>query len=182
MVVEMWEHPTEEDWMKAKIRCLVTIGKKAVNPPDYDWKVKMLRCRHSPIRKLPFSFYISDMPYWLHVELVRHHVGFQPYVKSQRDDRNNNEVPRGKKPQDAPVNAIIDLNAEALMTLMNKRLCGCATKEMQEFMFTIRKLVIETNPEFEEFLVPMCKYLHECKEFKSCGGKAIWFEKMAFED
>lgn len=182
MEVEMWEHPTEEDWMKAKIRCLVTIGKKAINPPDYDWKVKMLRCRHSPIRKLPFSFYISDMPYWLHVELVRHHVGFQPYVKSQRDDRNNNEVPRGKKPQDAPVNAIIDLNAETLMTLMNKRLCGCATREMQEFMFTIRKLVIETNPEFDEFLVPMCKYLHECKEFKSCGGKAVWFEKMAFED
>lgn len=182
MVVEMWEHPTEEDWMKAKVRALVTTGKKVVNPPDFEWKVKMLRCRHSPIRKLPFSFYISDMPYWLHVELVRHHVGFQPYVKSQRDDRNNNEVPRGKKPQDAPVNAIIDLNAETLMTLMNKRLCGCATKEMQEFMFTIRKLVIETNPEFDEFLVPMCKYLHECKEFKSCGGKAIWFEKMAFED
>ena len=182
MKVEMWEHPTEEDWMKAKVRALVTAGKKAVNPPDYEWKVKMLRCRHSPIRKLPFSFYISDMPYWLHVELVRHHVGLEKYVKSQRDDRNINEIPRGKKPQDAPVNMIIDLNAETLMTLMNNRLCGAATKEMQEIMFDIRKLVIETNPEFEEFLVPMCKYLHECKEFKSCGGKAIWFERMAYGD
>ena len=117
------------------------------------------------------------MPYWLHVELVRHHVGLEKYVKSQRDDRNNNEVPRGKKPQDAPVNVIIDLNAETLMTLMNKRLCGAATKEMQEFMLIIRKLVIETNPEFTEFLVPMCKYVHECKEFKPCNGKALCFQK-----
>lgn len=177
MEVEMWEHPTEEDWMKVKVRALVTAGKKAVNPPDYEWKVKMLRCRHSPIRKLPFSFYISDMPYWLHVELVRHHIGIEKYVKSQRDDRNNNKVPRGKKPQDAPVNVIIDLNAETLMTLMNKRLCGAATKEMQEFMLIIRKLVIETNPEFTEFLVPMCKYVHECKEFKSCNGNASYFQK-----
>lgn len=175
MKVEMWEHPTEEDWMKAKIRCLVTIGKKAVNPPDFEWKVRMLRCRHSPIRKLSFSFYISDMPYWLHVELVRHHVGFQPYVKSQRDDRNNNEVPRGKKPQDAPVNMIIDLNAETLITLMNKRLCGAATKEMQELMLMIREEVIKTNPEFADFLVPMCLYHNRCNEFVSCRGKALYF-------
>ena len=40
MKVEMWEHPTEEDWMKAKVRALVTAGKKAINPPDYEWKVK----------------------------------------------------------------------------------------------------------------------------------------------
>ena len=175
MEVEMWRHPTEEDWFGAKQRALVTAGKKAINPPDNEWKVKMLRCRHSPIRYLQFSFYISDMPYWLHVELVRHHVGFQPYVKSQRDDRNNNEVPRGKKPQDAPVNAIIDLNAETLMTLMNKRLCGCATKEMQEFMLTIRKEVIKTNPEFAEFLVPMCLYHNRCNEFVSCRGNALYF-------
>lgn len=175
MEVQMLEHPIDKDWFEVKRRCLVTVGKKAVNPPDFEWKVKMLRCRHSPIRKLPFSFYISDMPYWLHVELVRHHVGFQPYVKSQRDDRNNNEVPRGKKPQDAPVNAIIDLNAETLMTLMNKRLCGCATKEMQELMLTIRKEVIKTNPEFAEFLVPMCLYHNRCNEFVSCRGKALYF-------
>ena len=178
MKVEIWEHPTEEDWMKAKVRALVTAGKKAVNPPDYEWKVKMLRCRHSPIRKLPFSFYISDMPYWLHVELVRHHVGIEKYVKSQRDDRNNNKVPRGKKPQDAPVNVIIDLNAETLMTLMNKRLCGAATKEMQEFMFTIRKLVIETNPEFEQFLVPMCLYVNRCYEFTSCQRQCLFFSEV----
>ena len=175
MKVEVLEYPTDVDWLRAKQRALVTIGKKAINPPDYEWKVKMLRCRHSPIRKLPFAFYISDMPYWLHTELVRHHIGLEKYVKSQRDDRNDNEVPRGKKPQDAPVNMIIDLNAESLITIMNKRLCGAATKEMQKLMLMIRKEVIKTNPEFAQFLVPMCLYHNRCDEFASCRGEALYF-------
>lgn len=175
MKVTEIENPTEQDWLAAKTRALVTVGKQAITPPDYEWKVKMLRCRHSPIRKLTFAFFIEDMPYWLQTELVRHHIGIEKYVRSQRDDRNNNEVPRGKKPQDAPVNMIIDLNAETLMTIMNKRLCGAATKEMQELMLMIRNEVIKTNPEFEQFLVPMCLYLNKCNEFVSCNYKALFF-------
>jgi len=175
MRVEMLEHPTDADWLKAKQRALVTVGLKAINSPDMEWKVKMLRCRHSPIRKLSFAFFIEDMPYWLQTELVRHHIGIEKYVRSQRDDRCKNEVPRGKKPQDAPVNAIIDVNAESLMTIMNKRLCGAATKEMQELMLIIRKEVIETNPEFAQFLVPMCLYHNRCDEFISCRGEALYF-------
>jgi hypothetical protein len=178
MKVVMLEHPKEEDWFNVKARALVTIGKKAINMPHYDWKIKMLNCRHSPIRKLFFSFYISDMPYWLHAELCRHHIGIEKYVKSQRDDRNNNDIPRGKKPQDAPVDMIIDLNAEALLTLMNKRLCGCATKEMQELMMMIRKEVIKTNQEFERFMVPMCQHLGSCKEFVSCKGNCLFFKEV----
>ena len=178
MTVKMLEHPTEEDWMKAKNRALVTVGKKSVTPPDYDWKVKMLRCRHSPIRKLPFSFYISDMPYWLHVELVRHHIGIEKYVKSQRDDRIPSDTPRGKKPQDTPINMIIDLNAEALLTIMNKRLCGAASFDMQVLMLQIREEVIKTNPEFTCFLVPMCQYTGGCKEFISCNGNCLFFKEI----
>ena len=176
MKVEVLEHPTDIDYLKAKQRALVTIGLKSNKVPDMEWRIKMLNCRHSPVRKLPFSFYISDVPYWLHVELVRHHVGMEKWVKSQRDDRCNNEIPRGKKPQDTPVNMIIDLNAESLMTLMNKRLCGNASKKMQELMLMIRAEVLKLNPEFKEFLIPMCLYLHRCNEFCSCEKKALFFE------
>lgn len=175
MEVETLEYPTEEDWLAVKQRALVTIGKKAINPPDNEWKVKILRCRHSPIRRLRFSFYIKDIPYWLHTELVRHNVGFQPYVKSSRDDRSNNKVPRAKMPQGSLVNMIVDLNGESLMSLCNKRLCGCATKEMQELVLMIRKEVIRTNPEFTQFMVPMCLYLNKCNEFSSCRGEALFF-------
>lgn len=178
MTVTVLEYPTEEDWMKVKQRALVTIGKKAVTPPDYDWKIKMLRCRHSPIRKLSFSFLITDMPYWLHVELVRHHIGIEKYVKSQRDDRNQSDTPRAKKPQDAPVDMIIDVNAEALLTIMNKRLCGAASFDMQVLMLVIREEVIKTNPEFTRFLVPMCQHIGGCKEFASCNGNCLFFEEV----
>lgn len=179
MEVEVLEYPTEKDWLNVKRRALITIGKTPIEPPDTEWKIKMLRCRHSPIRYLRFSFLLKDIPYWLHTELVRHHVGVQFFVRSQRDDRAQNEVPRAEKPQGALVNMIMDINAESLCILMNKRLCGCATKEMQSLMYDIRAKVLDTNIEFDEFLVPMCKYLHECKEFKSCGGKAVWFWRMA---
>ena len=175
MNVQILKFPTNDDWVGVYKRALVTIGKSSNKIPDMEWRQKILKCRHSPIRYLQFSFYISDMPYWLHVELARHHVGMEKYVKSQRDDRCNNEVPRGKKPQDAPVNMIVDLNAESLMTLMNKRLCGCATKEMQELVLMIRKEVIKTNPEFTQFMVPMCLYLNKCNEFSSCRGEALFF-------
>lgn len=178
MNIEVLEYPTEKDWLAAKRRALVTVGKTPINPPDYDWKVKMLKCRHSPIRKLNFSFYITNVPYWLQTELVRHHIGIEKYVKSQRDDRNDNEIPRGKKPQDAPVNMIIDVNAESLLTLMNKRLCGCATKEMQKLMMMIRKEVIKTNQEFERFMVPMCLHLRGCNEFVSCKGNCLFFKEV----
>jgi hypothetical protein len=29
--------------------------------------------------------------------------------------------------------------------------------------------VVDAAPEFEEFLVPQCKYFNECKEFQPCG-------------
>ena len=119
MKVEVLEHPTDIDYLKAKQRALVTIGLKSNKVPDMEWRIKMLNCRHSPVRKLPFSFYISDIPYWLHVELVRHHVGMEKWVKSQRDDRCNNEIPRGKKPQDTPVKMIIDLKQFLKSPLLN---------------------------------------------------------------
>jgi thymidylate synthase ThyX len=175
--VEVLEHPEDKDWLKVKRRALVTIGKTPLDFPNEEWKIKMLRCRHSPIRYLRFSFYITDIPYWLSTELCRHHVGCEKFVRSQRDDRNTSDVPRAEKPQGALVNMILDINAEALLTLMNKRLCGAATKEMQELMLLIREQVIWHNLEFKDFLVPMCEYIHCCNEFNSCCKKALYFER-----
>ena len=177
MKVIVLEHPMNSDWLKAKQRALVTVGLTTEKAPAEDWKIKMLKCRHSPIRKLQFTFLLLDVPYWLSTELCRHHEGIEKYVKSQRDDRNENETPRAEKPQGALVNMIVDINADSLMQIMNKRLCGCATMEMQELMLMIREEVIKTNPEFKQFLIPMCEYLHSCNEFRSCGKRALYFER-----
>lgn len=168
MEVILLRHPTEEDWMECKRRALVTMGKNVTTPPTDEWKRKILRARHSPIRYLQFSFYLKDIPSWVSVHLVRH-VHAQPYVKSQRNDRQT-EYDRTKAPQDSPVDMIWDVNGEELLTICNKRLCYKASKETRDVVYKMTQLVAETNPEFVPFMVPMCFHMNmSCPEFEPCG-------------
>lgn len=168
MKVELLKYPTAEDWMEVKRRALVTIGKAPVSPPDEKWKRAMLRARHSPIRYLNFAFLI-ECPYWVAMHLVRHHVGIQPFVRSQRNDRQD-EYDRENAPQDAPVVMILDVNAEALITLANKRLCNQASKETQKVVSRMCYLAALRCPEFCDELVPMCvRNGGICHELQPCG-------------
>lgn len=167
MKITVLEYPVAEDWIEVKRRALVTVGFKAFHAPDEEWKKRILKARHSPIRRLRFSFLLEDMPSWVSVHLVRH-VHAQPYVRSQRNDRQR-DYDRRRAPQDQPVSMIWDMNAEELMTIMNKRLCGQASSETRAVVSWMRNLVCEKCPEFKEFLVPMCGYTGECKEMKPCG-------------
>lgn len=168
MKIELIKYPTEEDWMEVKRRALVTVGKKPLRPANEYWKHKILKARHSPIRYLVYSFYIHDIPSWVSVHLVRHHEGFQPYVKSQRNDRQD-KYDRNAARQDMPVDMIIDMNAEALMVLANKRLCMQAAKETRYVVSEMCKLAEEATPELEGLLVPMCEWTGGCKEMNPCG-------------
>lgn len=168
MNVELIEKPTENDWLEVKRRALVTIGKKPVTPPDAEWKHKILRARHSPIRRLRFSFYI-ECPYWVSVHLCRH-IHAQPYVKSQRNDRQSN-YDRRSAPQDAMVSMIWDMNAEELMTIANKRLCNLTAKETREVVQRMCDLVSEEYPEYRGLLEPYCAYWGRCQEMYPCFKK-----------
>jgi hypothetical protein len=66
---------------------------------------------------------------------------------------------------------IWDVNGEELMVIANKRLCNQAAEETRAWVRGICDKVLETNPEFTEFLVPMCVYTGECKEMYPCGGE-----------
>lgn len=174
MIVELLKHPTDEDWMLCKACTLVTVGKVPLTTPDLEWKRRMLDARHSPIRELRFVFLIRDIPYWVSVHLVRHHVGCQPYVKSQRNDRQSN-YDRTKAPQDTPVDMVWSMNAEALMTIANKRLCNKASAETHKVVLEMCDLVSQTNPEFSPFLVSMCHYHGDvCHEINGCGKCPGW--------
>ena len=173
MKVEMLRYPTEEDWMGVKLRTLVTVGKsKVINPPDEEWERKILRARHSPIRYLQFSFLITDLPYWVSVHLCRH-VHAQPFVKSQRNDRQS-YYDRTKAPQDAPVTMVLDMNAEELITISEKRLCMQASEETREVVRQMRSLVVEKCPEFSWVLQPPCDKYGCCNEMFPCErGKEL---------
>ena len=173
MTIELRKYPTADDlrWMK---ECTVgtMMGREAKTPPTPEFVRRLLVARHSPIRELRFSYVIRDIPYWVSVHLVRHHVGFQPYVSSQRNDRQE-EYDRNAARQDSPVTMRITINAEALMGLANKRLCMKASPETREVVQRMCALAEKVMPELKGLLVPMCEYHGGiCDEIQPCG-KAV---------
>lgn len=172
MNITLLKYPTEADWAEVKRRALVTIGKTPVTPPSLEWKHKILEARHSPIRYMQFSFLLENIPYWVSVHLCRH-VHAQPYVRSQRNDRQD-EYDRNAARQDAPVTMIWDINAEELMVIANKRLCMQASKETREVVKQLCLAVLDVCPEFASHLEPMCDYHGGvCHEMYPCGRYSI---------
>ena len=167
--ITMAEFPDDYDWLQVKRRALITMGFKDVKTmPDQEWKHKILRAKHSPIRRLMFSFNIENLPYWLSTELSRHHIGYEKYIRSQRNDRQK-EYDRNAARQDTPVNMIWDITGEELLIIMNKRLCKLADKTTRHVVELMRNQVLKVCPEFSDEMVPMCKYAGECKEMFPCG-------------
>lgn len=165
--INLIEYPSEKDWGEVKRRALVTVGKKPLHAPDREWKYSILEARHSPIRYLRFSFLLEGIPSWVATHLCRH-VHAQPYVKSQRNDRQT-EYDRNAARQDAPVDMILDVNAEELMVIANKRLCNQASPETQAVVQQMCDTVLEVCPEFTGLLVPACIYNGgRCHEMQSC--------------
>ena len=167
--VEVLKYPTDEDWQWVKKLALNTMGKDYLMDKEMsvDLKKKYLTSEHSPIRYLRFIIRM-EIPYCNSVHFVRHKLGVEHFVQSQRNDRQDN-YDRKEAPQDSPVSHIMVVNAQELMFMARKRLCGKADIDTQKIMRAIVREVLKTNPEFNDVLVPQCQYLHACPEFVSCG-------------
>ena len=155
MKVELIKRPDNKDWWLAKQCTLATVGKEAKTQPTLEWKRKILEARHSPIRTLQFLFRL-EVPYWVSVHLCRH-VHAQPFVRSQRNDRQS-DYDRNTAPQNEPVVMYWHMNAEELLTIANKRLCKQASTETREVVSAMCEEVVKICPEFKGLLVPMCVY------------------------
>lgn len=172
MVVRLLKYPVVNDWCEVYRRALVTQGKETDNIPTTEWSKRILRAKHSPVRFLQFSFYI-ECHYWVSVHLCRH-VHAQPYVKSQRNDRQS-EYDRNAARQDESVCMIWDMNAEELVTICNKRLCMKTAEETRKVVEMMRDAVLYKCPEFREVLVPICDRENVCNEMHPCGRKQTEF-------
>jgi hypothetical protein len=156
-----------------------TTGKKmkVVKPPSIDTWRKLLYTAggvaHSPMRAVEYRFYLSDIASWTTVHLIRHKIGFDPYVKSQRDDRNkDNDIPRAEKPQGELISMMFDANVNALLNIGKARLCGQASKETREIVRTIKNCLLngdEYDKVVGEFMRPPCKWYNGmCFEIQPC--------------
>lgn len=165
--VELLKYPNEEDWKWVKTCTLNTVGKKSLSQPTDEWKQKLIESEHSPLRELWFGIRMT-IPYWVSVHFVRHHIGVNHYVQTQRTDRTH--VLRDEQSQGKLVSHIMSVNAQELVFMSHKRLCMQASQETREVMQEICRQVIEVCPQMKSVLVPLCKYRNgKCTEFFPCN-------------
>jgi hypothetical protein len=126
---------------------------------------------HSPIRCEVYWIEMHDIPTFVSVHLVRHSVGVSHYVTSKRTDRGGN----GKETRRTPVNHGMLINAQTLINMARKRLCGQASEETRQVMQMIKA---NLPHDLQEFLVPECVYRGGCHEDKPCG----LFKKLTSEE
>lgn len=165
MYIEWMKH--EDNWQEIKDATMNTVGRSTGKYPDPEWKLKLLKAEHSPIRKLRFSWRWQDLPYWVSVHFVRHKIGIEHFVKSQRTDRTG--VDREALEQGALVSHECEANAQALITISRKRLCSCASPETRAAWSLVRDKVAETEPELARCMVRECVYRGFCPEMFGCG-------------
>ncbi len=135
--------------------------------PSSKWKKRILLAEHSPIRLLAFRWKWTNLKYWVSVHFVRHKIGIEHFVSTQRTDRTG--VDRDSAPQAALVDHECLVNAQTLMTISRKRLCAQASAETRAAWKLVLDEVQKSEPELYSCCVPECVYRGFCPEFKSCG-------------
>lgn len=135
---------------------------------------------HSPIRSLIYCFKISNLKSWVATHFVRHHVGVEKWVKTQRSDRTG--VNRDEIPQGALVDMELEANAQALINMSRKRLCNQASSETREVMEKMKDAVSEKDEFMARVMVKECVYRGFCPEMNPCGySKTEKFNKELSE-
>lgn len=168
MRVELLRCPNEADLFWVKTCTLNTVGKETTKAPTEDWIKRLVEAEHSPIRELWFGIKM-EIPYWVSVHFVRHHIGVNHYVQTQRTDRTG--VDREDKFQSAPVSHIMSVNAQELINMAHKRLCKQASLETRVVMRMIVDEIVSKCPYMKDVLVPLCVYRGgKCTEMFPCGG------------
>lgn len=118
---------------------------------------------------LEVDFVWENIKQWITAHFVRHHVGVEKFVHTQRDDRRDLGVPRDELPQGAENDMMMTCNAQALINISRKRLCANAHKETREAWKLVVDEVKRQDPVLGSVLVPECIYRGFCPEIKSCG-------------
>lgn len=158
------------DWMRVVNAARKTSGKAYIErEPKREWRARMLLAEHSPIRLLEFDIDMEGIRQWVTVHYVRHHIGVEKFVHSQREDRRVLDVPRDQLPQGAENDMMYSCNAQALINISRKRLCNQASKETREVWVKVKEVIGETDPEMASKMVPECIYRGFCPEMKPCG-------------
>lgn len=129
-------------------------------------KEKWYLSEHSPIRTQMFWIEMFDIPTFVSVHLVRHKIGVEHFVRSNRVDRGGNSEAN----RNTSINHAMLINAQALITMSRKRLCKKASAETREVFVAIKDIIGNIDNDLHKCMVPECQYRGRCTELKSCRG------------
>lgn len=168
----------KDGWKEVKDSALTTIHKFYTDSEVTEqWKCDILLSEHSPIRELIIRAKFTEIPRWIADQLVRHNIGFTPYMGTMRTDRGNK--PRNEQRMTDLTELKFTANAQSIINISQDRLCiGKVSKETRKLWELFLSLLNELQPELVTCCVPSCVYRFGCKEFKSCG----YFEKFKNSD
>ena len=155
-------------WPKVKRAARNTISRDGEGAyPSASWKKTILLAEHSPIRKIRFSWRWYRLKSWVSVHFVRHWLGIEHWVSTQRTDRTG--VDRDESPQKTPVLHECEANAQALINISRRRLCGQASAETRAAWREVKAEVEKVDPILASVMVPECIYRGFCPEWeKNC--------------
>jgi hypothetical protein len=129
------------------------------------------------IRVFILSIEMRSIPYYVSVHLVRHKVGIEHFVGSQRPTSMNPVgYDRRQAAQDALVDHTMILNPQVLINISRKRLCNKADVVTQNIWRQVRDAIAGHDNLFvaaiAEVMLPDCLYRGNCHEIIPCrkGG------------
>ena len=165
MQIDQFKH--EDNWQDIKDAAMNTVNKTTGKYPDSEWKRRLILSEHSPIRRMKFYWRWKGLKSWVSVHMVRHKIGIEHWVSTQRSDRTG--IDRDALPQGALVNHACEADAQALINISRKRLCSCASLETREAWQLVKEEIAKTVPELASCMVKECIYRGFCPEMFSCG-------------
>ena len=148
-------------------RCLESTMRST---PDFASRITMrqlYQCEHSPLRAALWLIELDGVKTHVSVHLVRHKIGVEHFVQSNRADRGGDK----EADRDTPIYHTMLINAEALITMARKRLCYQASASTRYTMMQIQRAVAVIDSDLAEYMVPTCIYRGgHCPELRSCGN------------
>ena len=148
--------------LEMDIACGYTVG----HPVDVRNRYRLYKSEHSPVRSQIFRIETENIKTFASVHMVRHKIGVEHFVRSNREDRGGD----AKANRDTPIEHLMHANAQALITMGRKRLCFQASDETRLWMEEIKRKVSDVDPDLGRAMVPDCEYRGGfCWEFSNCG-------------
>lgn len=165
------------DWDTALDDALFTTNKEEKHKkPSDKWIAQTCLAQHSMLRDVRYILEMKEIPCWVSQHIARHDAFTGHYVRetqethfvgTSRSDRTG--IDRNKLPQDTPVNHRISLSAQDFITISQKRLCSCASKETREVWKAVIAKLREIDPVLADKCVPTCIFRGFCPEYDCCG-------------